>query len=162
MGFRFRLGPFTFGRTGTRLSLWFGGVGISIPLTGKGRTFGKVSVGPVGWYDQSGEMPRALPREDVAAIEHTPLGAHECAALDVFRADQIFLGRLRQLGMPWRGVQERLKEGLPYDLPNRDRIAYGLVPRAMSITFGQQVCAWGTEKRPSKSGTGQTTWIVVK
>lgn len=46
MGFRFRLGPFTFGRTGTRLSLWSGGVGFSTPLSGKGRTFGTVGIGP--------------------------------------------------------------------------------------------------------------------
>ena len=49
MRFRFRLGPFTFGRSGTRLSLWKGGTGVSIPLSkkNKGGTFGKVKVGPV-------------------------------------------------------------------------------------------------------------------
>lgn len=162
MSFRFRLGPFTFGRTGTRLSLWFGGVGISTPLSGKGRTFGKVSVGPVSCYGQSGENPRSLPREESAVAEHNSFEAHERAAIDAFRADQSFLGRLQQTGMPWRGVQERLKEELPSHLPDRDNIAYCLVPKAMSITFGQQEAAWGTEKRPSKSGTGLTTWIVVK
>lgn len=160
MGFRFRIDPFTFGRTGTRLSLWLGGIGISTPLSGKGRTFGKVSVGPVSWYGQSGKNMPALPSEE--AVDPKPLSAHEGAAIDAFRADLRFLERLRQKGMPWRGVQERLKEELPNFLPDLDNVAYGLVPKAMNITFGQQEVAWGTEKRPSKSGTGLTTWIVVK
>jgi hypothetical protein len=50
MSFRFRLGPFMFGRTGTRMSLWRRGTGVSIPLSGKGRSFGKVGFGPVSWY----------------------------------------------------------------------------------------------------------------
>jgi hypothetical protein len=28
-------------------------------------------------------------------------------------------------------------------------------------TIGQQETAWKTEKRPAKSGSGYTTWIVV-
>ena len=162
MGFRFRLGPFTFGRTGTRLSLWLGGTGLSTPLSGKGRTFGKVGIGPLSWYGQSGNSPSALPSEEAAAVEPNPLGAYEGAAINAFRADQHFLERLQQKGMPWRGVQERLKEELPHHLPDLDHIAYGLVPKAMNITFGQQEAAGGTEKRPSKMGTGFTTWIVVK
>jgi len=50
MSFRFRLGPFTFGRSGVRLSLWRRGTGFSVPLSGKGRAFGKTTVGPVSWY----------------------------------------------------------------------------------------------------------------
>lgn len=50
MSFRFRLGPFTFGRTGIRLSVWRRGSGVSIPLSGKGRPFGKIGFGPVSWY----------------------------------------------------------------------------------------------------------------
>jgi hypothetical protein len=50
MSFRFRLGPFTFGRTGTRLSLWRRRGGVSIPLSGEGRSFGKLGFGPFSWY----------------------------------------------------------------------------------------------------------------
>lgn len=52
MSFRSRIGPFTFGSSGIRLSLWSGGSGVSVPLTGEGRTFGKVKVGPVSKYFQ--------------------------------------------------------------------------------------------------------------
>jgi hypothetical protein len=78
-----------------------------------------------------------------------------------FRSDQQFLERLRQNGLPWRGVQERLKEELPESLSNRDNIAYGLVPKAMNETFGEQGIAWKTIKQPARSGDGYTTWIVI-
>jgi hypothetical protein len=101
------------------------------------------------------------------AKEGSPANPHaftseEVAAIEAFRADQRFLARLQKNGMPWRGVQERLKEELPDHSGALDRIAYGLVPKAMSAVFGQQGAAWGTEKRPSKGGSGLTTWIVVK
>lgn len=50
MSLRFRLGPFTFGSSGTRLSLWRRGSGISIPLSGKSRSYGKVGFGPFSWW----------------------------------------------------------------------------------------------------------------
>lgn len=159
MGFRFRLGPFTFGRSGTRLSLWRGGMGVSTPLSGKGRTVGKVSIGPLSWYGQSGA---AMPAEELSAVNPCAFTPEEVAAIEALRADHHFLDRLQQNGMPWRGVQERLKEELPGHLRTLDSIAYALVPKAVSAVFGQQGSGWITEKRPSKSGSGSTTWIVVK
>ena len=51
MRIRFRLGPFTFGRSGTRLSLWKRGTGVSIPVSGKKkRSFGKVKLGPFSLF----------------------------------------------------------------------------------------------------------------
>lgn len=89
------------------------------------------------------------------------LGAYEEAAIKALLSDRKFLERLRRNGAPWRGVQERLKQELPVLLSDRDEIAYGLVPKAMDGTFGPQETAWKTEKRPSKSGSGFTTWIVA-
>jgi hypothetical protein len=103
-----------------------------------------------------------MPAEEGAAVNPHAFTSEEVAVIEAFRADQRFLERLQKNGMPWRGVQERLKEELPRRLGALDRIAYGLVPKAMSAVFGQQGAAWGTEKRPSKSGSGLTTWIVVK
>ena len=161
MGFRLRVGPFTFGRGGTRLSLWLGGIGFSTPLAGKGRTFGKVGIGPLSWYGHSGEG-RSLPAEDGSGVNPHALSSEEVAAIEAFRADDRFLEGLQQNGITWRGVQERLKEELPRHLAGPDQIAYGLVPKAMNAVFGQQGAAWATEKRPSRSGSGLTTWIVVK
>ncbi|MBN1857803.1 DUF87 domain-containing protein [Candidatus Bipolaricaulota bacterium] len=89
------------------------------------------------------------------------LGTYEEAAIESFKSDEDFLSKLRTNGMPWRGVQERLKEVLPDVLSDRHQIAYGLVPKAMVAVFGEQHSGWKTEKRPAKSGSGFTTWIVV-
>ena len=51
MGLRFRLGPFTLGRSGGRLSVWKKWGGISLPLWGKSKnTFGIVRAGPLRWH----------------------------------------------------------------------------------------------------------------
>jgi hypothetical protein len=160
MGFRFRLGPFTFGRSGTRLSLWGGGTGISIPLSGKGRTFGKVGVGPVSWTGTLGDG-RSTPATEKRTELPQPLTAEELAAIEALRGDQDFLRRLQRNGLPWRGVQERLKEEMPDHISARDDIAYALVPTAMNLAIGPQGTAWNTVKRPSKTGSGTTTWIVL-
>jgi hypothetical protein len=85
----------------------------------------------------------------------------EVGAIEALRSDQDFLERLQRNGLPWRGVQERLKEDLPDHLAARDDIAYALVPAAMNFVIGPQGTAWTTVKRPSKSGSGSTTWIVL-
>jgi hypothetical protein len=48
---RIRLGPFTFGRSGARLSPWSGGTGFSIPLFNRNaRSFGKIKLGIFSFY----------------------------------------------------------------------------------------------------------------
>ncbi len=66
MGFRFRIGPFTFGRTGIRLSLWRFGAGISVPLFGKGRSYGKIGFGPLSWHFGSSRRAKDGWRNDPA------------------------------------------------------------------------------------------------
>lgn len=100
-------------------------------------------------YDESDE------EEDV-------LQTYERAAIEAFREDTGFLERIRTSGMPWRGVLERLKTALPEVLSDRDQIAYGLVPKAMTEVFGARDTGWKTERRPSRSREGAfTTWVVV-
>jgi hypothetical protein len=89
------------------------------------------------------------------------IGSYEKTAIKSFGSDWRFLNKLQQHGVTWRGVQERLKEELPERLIDRDSIAYRLVPKAMDTVFGKQDNTWKTEKRPSKSGNGFTTWIVI-
>ena len=51
MKIRYRLGPFTFGKSGTRLSLWRGGAGFSIPLFNrKAKSYGKARLGIFSFY----------------------------------------------------------------------------------------------------------------
>lgn len=82
-------------------------------------------------------------------------------AIIAFKSDHHFLNRLRQKGKPWRGVLERLKKELPKHLHGRGKIAHSLVPEAMNAIFGQQDSGWETIKKPSKSGSGYTVWIVI-
>jgi len=156
MRLRFRLGPFTFGKGGTRLSLWKGGAGVSIPLSKKkGRSFGKLSLGPVSAYFGNSSS-KAAKKQSLHSI-----GSDEEVAIEALGADQQLINKLQNNGVPWRGVQECLKEALPKHLDGCNGIAYRLVPKAMDIVFGEQNIAWKTEKRPSKSGKGHTTWIVI-
>lgn len=163
MSFRFRLGPFTFGRSGTRLSLWGRSGGISIPLTGKkGHTFGKLAFGPFRWFFNRSKSNKniVVKHPEIEKQTDSP-NSYQSIAITAIQSDQKFLNKLRHYGIPWRGVQERIKEELPVNLTNRDKIAYGLVPKIMEEIFGQQNIGWMTEKRPSKSGNNLTTWIVI-
>lgn len=113
----------------------------------------------------SGDTPKG--NESVDNYETTPdeeqdvLGTYEEFAIESFKADDNFLNLLRRYGKPWRGVQEKLKDALPDVLSDRDQIAYGLVPKAMTTVFGAQDEGWKTEKRQAKSGSGYTTWIII-
>jgi hypothetical protein len=135
-----------------------------VPLSKKkGGTFGKVKVGPVsGYFGGSSSKPSAK-EERQAKIQYSDntLGADEKAAIEAFSSDQQVINKLQKYGVPWRGVQENLKEALPDHVSDRNNIAYKLVPKAMNAFFGKQNTAWKTEKRPSKSGNGQTTWVVT-
>lgn len=152
MGFRFRIGPFTFGKGGTRLSIWKGSAGVSVPLSKKGRTFGKVGIGPVNYHFGSSSRK---------TTEAQNISEPKEIAIEAFASDQKFLNKIEKYGVPWRGVQERIKEELPENLSGRNDIAYMLVPIAMNAVFGEQNTAWKTERRPSKSGKGCTTWVVI-
>ena len=107
--------------------------------------------------------PRTAKQDRQAEAEKKQhrIGSYEGAVIKAFGSDRQFLERLLHYGVPWRGVQERLKEELPESLIDRDNIAYRLVPKVMDAVFGQQNTVWKTEKRPSKSGKGFTTWIVI-
>jgi len=110
------------------------------------------------------------PKATVSATQHEEqdvdeeqdtLATYEDASIEKFKNDREFIDKLNQYGVPWKGVQEQLKGSLPDVLSDRDNIAYRLVPKAMTALFGEQEIGWKTEKRPSKSGSGFTTWILV-
>jgi len=111
----------------------------------------------------SGPQTAPVSEEAEPDEKQDALGTYEDAALEAFTSDTDFLNRIRGSGMPWKGVLERLKEELPDVMSDRDKVAYSLVPRALTSVFGEQEQGWTTEKRPSKSRSGGfTTWVVVK
>ncbi|HRZ27104.1 MAG TPA: hypothetical protein P5295_09880 [Spirochaetota bacterium] len=173
MSWRLRIGPFTFGRTGTRLSIWQGGTGFSIPLSKKGSSFGKIKLGPFSYFFSNYNRKRQVKDNKeyisqdkknvcISKDENQEGISFETAAIDSLKSDREFIEKIRKNGLPWRGIQERLKDEIPEDISNRDNVAYGLVPKAMNTIFGMQDYGWKTEKRPSKSTNGETTWIVIK
>ena len=165
MRFRFRLGPFTFGKSGARFSLWKGGSGVSIPLSkkNKGGMFGKVKVGLVMALFGSpfGKISARKNRQEKMQRLTDGFSPEEKLAIEALSNDKKLMYELQKNGVPWRGIQEALKDELPEDLSDRSNIAYKLVSKAMNVIFGKQNVAWNTEKRPSKSGKGETTWIVI-
>lgn len=78
-----------------------------------------------------------------------------------FKAEMLFFSRLNGAGLPWRGVQEKIKEFLPEDVLDIEAMSYKLVPLVLSKLYGAQNVGWYVEKRSSKSGPGQTAWVVV-
>jgi len=83
------------------------------------------------------------------------------SAIRLLQSDKIFGATMKGGGVPWKGVIEKLKAGLPDLMTDSEKIAHQSVPRAMNEIFG--VGGWKTERRPSKSREGQfTSWIVLQ
>ncbi|MCD1293521.1 ATPase [Methanocella sp. CWC-04] len=84
------------------------------------------------------------------------------AAIDTLKADKELIDNIRKFGIPWKGIQVRIKDALPDIIENeeRERLAFTRVSRALNEIFGEG--KWDTERRPRKSGSGYTTWIIVK
>jgi hypothetical protein len=90
------------------------------------------------------------------------LATYSAAAIEKVSSDAQFMQRIRNNGMPWKGVVTALEEALPDVLDDRNNIAYNLVPQFLQETFGERDKAWETENRPRKHGPGTTVWVIVK
>ncbi|MEM3486263.1 MAG: DUF87 domain-containing protein [Candidatus Methanomethyliaceae archaeon] len=84
----------------------------------------------------------------------------ERRAIDSFKNSDV-PEKIRKSGVPWRGVMAKLESYLPEEWTDRADRAYNLVPKALSETFGEQEVGWSTEKRPKKSGSGTTVWVII-
>jgi uncharacterized protein len=85
------------------------------------------------------------------------------AAIESLRDDDEIRQRLERGMIPWMGVQEALKRGVPAgSVPDIDRWAYELVPVALDELHGAQGEGWHTERRPRKEDPSRTTlWVVL-
>jgi DNA helicase HerA-like ATPase len=111
-------------------------------------------------WSRSAPLSRpAAAQEDVDEPEDV-LETYIQSAIRALREDSGFRGAVCTIGMPWRGVTERLKEHLPRMMSDRHNVAYYNVSRAMDEIFGKK--KWRVERRPSKSLPGKlTAWIVA-
>jgi len=132
-------------------------------LTRKGRSFGKIGIGPISWFFGNSRPKPLGPIGNKTGADKRPsaCSAFENIAIEALRSDEEMLRRLRRNGVPWRGIQERIKEALPEGIYNRNEIAYNLVPKAMNAIFGRQGATWKAERRPSKNSKGYTTWLIA-
>lgn len=83
-------------------------------------------------------------------------------AIAALRRESRTLESLRTQGVPWMAVVSILERALPdvIDKAERNRMAFGMVSGALDEILGKGT--WKTEKRPKKSGSGMTTYILVK
>ena len=111
--------------------------------------------------DRGIEGKKSYPDEEAADEKQDALAAYEDAAIEAFSEKFDFQERISNFGVPYRAVLEVLKEELPDLLTDKDRVAYQLVPRAMTAVYGEQGVGWVTERREAKSSSGHTTWIII-
>ena len=89
------------------------------------------------------------------------LNIHLVKVISSLKQDQKFQKDMRDRGLPWRGVMEKIKGFLPEIMHDRDNVAHHNMKLILNRVFGDR--NWDTEKRPSKSITGgTTTWVVLK
>jgi hypothetical protein len=87
---------------------------------------------------------------------------HSKAAIAKVASDTAFIDRIRRSGIPWMGIVSALESALPDVVADRNEMAYKLVPRFLTETFGERDKGWETKKQPKKEGSGMTTWVYVK
>ena len=90
------------------------------------------------------------------------LETYKQQAIERLKEQTDFLDDIAKWGKPWRAVVVRLEELLPdvLDSVEKNRIAFNLTTRALDECLG--VGNWESEKRPSRSGSGTTTWVKKK
>jgi len=85
------------------------------------------------------------------------------AAIAALDSDEEFQQWRQRGAIPWRGVMEALKHGVPEGaVPEQDRWASELVPDALETVLGPREQAWTTERRPKKDDPTRTVlWVVI-
>lgn len=88
--------------------------------------------------------------------------SYTVSAIAAVKNNVILMSKIRNNGIPWYGFQVELMNALPnvIDESERRSMAYSIVPRAMNEIFGDG--NWETEKRDKVTGSGTTTWLVIR
>jgi hypothetical protein len=110
----------------------------------------------------SGEPRQAEMEEPEEKVDLDDL--YRQAAIEHLKTDAEFTKWLeKRKEIPWRGVKEALKRGLPPDsVPNPDQWSSEMVPIALDALYGPQDQAWRTERRPKRDDPTVTVlWIII-
>jgi DNA helicase HerA-like ATPase len=92
---------------------------------------------------------------DLAAPGTDVVAAFEARAIQVFLSDEETLSKIRGNGVAWGAAKALLLMNLPASLEDRDELAYGLVPKALTQAFGVQGQGWHSFRHPER----QTTYV---
>lgn len=109
----------------------------------------KAAPAPVGGSEEpADEQPDLLRLQQAAAIEALKKNAQFKKSIDAG-------------GIPWGVVFGYLKEALPSTMQDREQVAGGLVPEAVSAALGgARDVVWKSENRTAKSSGKQVLYIV--
>jgi hypothetical protein len=103
----------------------------------------------------------ARPSADSEAADM--LSGYNELVLQALANDDNFLQMLRNNGMPWRAVVQKIEQILPaiIDDQEKNHLAYDLALTVIIKFLGEENKSWKSERRPSKSKPGSfTTWVV--
>ncbi len=81
------------------------------------------------------------------------------AALKKVKENVGLMQKIFSNDLHWRRLQEEIKQNLPENLTDRDKVAFDSVSRFMNEEFG--IKGWKSERRNSKSKLGETTTYLV-
>jgi hypothetical protein len=116
--------------------------------------------------DMASGVTSETPREAEGAKDRLDLDElYRRAAIEHLERDEELQGRLEHREIPWRGMQEALKRGVPEDnsIPDLEQWAYELVPVVLEQLYGPQDTGWHTERRTKRDDPTRTTlWIVIR
>jgi hypothetical protein len=127
----------------------------------------KISKEPSQQAPAPPEQEPAPPAGDAGLEEDAGLDLDELyrrAAIEYLDTDEEFNRWLARGEIPWRGVLEALKRGLPDDnsVPDPDRWAHELVPVALERVLGKQDEAWHSKRREKRDDPTRTVlWVII-
>jgi hypothetical protein len=125
--------------------------------------FEKVASEIVSATAQKDKEAGASSKPSVEAEPADMLSGYNELVLQALAKDENFLQMLRNNGMPWRGVVQKIEQTLPsiIDDQEKNHLAYDLASVVISKFLGEENKNWKSERRPSKSKPGSfTTWVV--
>ncbi|HEX7903877.1 MAG TPA: ATP-binding protein [Chitinophagaceae bacterium] len=96
---------------------------------------------------------------DPSRSQEDVLEMYIMSAFKTIKSNENLMAKLKGNNLHWMGLKQPILEALPANLQNKEDIAQECVSRFMNENFGPG--KWTTEKRPSKTKTGFTSYLLI-